>query len=236
MALIYRLGFNEADVAMALSANYNDIDAATAWLFENAPRSDFCRESAKSEAQSTGDKDDDVDSTKTSAKSALAKLAERNKSSSHHFQKSHPSFKSLLKDESHLSPAVTRFDVATPLHKGENDRSNTKMIETYNCSKYDLNSCINEHITLQFACSGICCRLIDDSQGKDVPLFEGKLENTILRSEVTKVLPQQNQIYVYMDFRLACNTFNPESSVWEPIIEPWSPTLVVSLQLESCLL
>ena len=88
-----------------------------------------------------------------------------------------------------------------------------------------------EKAAMKFSLDAVSFGLIDDSRGKDVPLFEAKLEKMQARLGASKYTADDFTVHLHADCCLACNAFNPELSAWEPIMEPWTPTLVVSVSV-----
>ena len=76
---------------------------------------------------------------------------------------------------------------------------------------------------------GVCSVIIDDCQGRDLPLLEARLTGTGLHRTTTITPPALDATSEWTgEGRLAVDFFNPDVSEWEPVVEPWSFTVAAT--------
>ena len=78
-----------------------------------------------------------------------------------------------------------------------------------------------ESLSFTASTPGLCLCVIDDCQGRDLPLLEASITDTRVTHKVNGSGPLDLQGRTAVSLRVSVESYNTALSGWEPLLEPW---------------
>jgi hypothetical protein len=208
METLARLGFAEDDCQLALSATRGDMDASAAWLFMHAPR-------RVPPSQGTVPPGSDLGEAGAARPSGPDQRALPPESCS---------------EPPLLGPGLSSFTVeedtagaaATVVMDGP-----AAQWEEASLRPPPEDMQLHEILSLRLSSDMASLTVVDDYEGKDVPLLVVKVMRALASVTFSALPDSVTNADASLTAALACDYYNTSLSIWEPCLEAWPTTMQV---------